>query len=396
MRRIPLVLGSLGVIAMLGCSSSAGDDGSSGGDDTGSIGGDTGSIGGDSTSTGDSTTPTTDSGAPIDDSSTTPPTDSGTTPTDSGTTPKDTGTTPETGPSGPSPMIGPCEIYPADNPWNQDVSKLPLHPSASTFAGTMHTGTSLHADWGTTAEGYGIPYNVGTGAPPQKMTWTASWGTTDSDPLKCADGYAWCYPIPGTSKIEGPSDSHLLFLDTAGAPKNCTLYELWQASAFTGSGWTASNGAIFHLGTNVLRSDGLTSADAAGLPILPGLVRYEEVKAGAIKHAIRFTMNNTYNGYIHPATHYAGLSSSAQPLMGLRLRLKSSVVITGYSKEAQVILQAMKTYGIILADNGSNWYITGDENDGWGAIQSGINDAFGKTHGGDFEAVDTGKTITSP
>lgn len=316
--------------------------------------------------------------------------------------PSDTSTMGDTKlPPGSSPTIGPCRIYPADNPWNQDISGLPVHPDAAKFAGTMHTGTALHPDWGTFSEGYGIPYNVGTGAAPQKMTWSEKWGPTDSDKLPCSDGYQWCYPIPSSCKIEGPSDSHLLYLDTAGAPDNCTLYELWETKPFS-SGWTAGNGAIFHLGSNALRMDGLTSADAAGLPILPGLVRWEEVAAGEIKHALRFTMNNSYNGYIHPATHAAGLSDSAQPPMGLRLRLKSSVDISSYSKEAKVILTAMKKYGIILADNGSDWYITGEENDHWqdpeGAdttVMDNLIHAFNNVKGGDFEPVNTGATSTA-
>ena len=390
MRRMLFVLAALSLSTHLACGSSDGggapggtDDG--GGTDTASGAVDTGGAGGDTRPSGDTAL------AP----------DTGIAPTDSGTPPSDTSTPPvDGGPPGPGASIGPCRIYPADNAWNQDVSALPVHASAATFAGTMHLTTALHADWGTFTEGYGIPYNLGTGAPPQKMTWTETWAAAESDKLKCADGSDFCYPIPGSCKIEGPSDSHLLYLDTAGAPDNCTLYELWQARPFTGSGWSASNGAIFHLGTNALRPDGWTSADAAGLPILPGLIRFEEVKAGKIEHAIRFTMNNTYNGYIHPATHGAGLSSVTMPPMGLRLRLKSSVVITSYSKEAQVILAAMKKYGIILADNGSNWYIGGEENDGWGTggattIMDGIVSAFGKIHGSDFEPVSTGATSTA-
>ncbi len=374
-----------------------------------------GTDGGTDTSTGtdggtDSST-ATDSGTKADSSTAT---DSGTktdAATDSGTKTDaavtDSGSAADTapvdsGPPGAAPMIGPCRIYPPDNPWNTDISSYPLHPSAATFATTMHLTTALHPDWGTFTENYGIPYNTGTGAPPQKMTWTTSWGPGESDKLACADGSSWCYPIPSSCKIEGPSDSHLLFLDTAGAPNNCTLYELWQTVAFSGSGWSAANGAIFHLGTNALRPDGWTSADAAGLPILPGLVRYDEVKAGAIRHAIRFTMDNTYQGYVHPATHAAGLSSSTQPPMGLRLRLKAGIAISSYSTEAQVILTAMKKYGIILADNGSNWYISGEEHDGWAADKGGgdtvmdlIISAFGKIHGSDFEVVDTGPTSTA-
>jgi hypothetical protein len=396
-RTIYAVASMFSVLACSSCSSAEGsiDPGGDGatGNDTGARS-DTAGGGGDTRTSGDtSTTP--------GDSSITPG-DSSTTPTDTSTTPTDTSTPPpfDSGPAGPGAFVGPCRIYPADNPWNQDISALPVHASATAFAANMHLTTALHADWGTFTEGYGIPYNVGPAGPAQKMTWTESWAAGESDKLPCADGSPFCYPIPSSCKIEGPSDSHLLFLDTAGAPDNCTLYELWQARPFSGSGWTASNGAIFKMGTNALRPDGWTSADAAGLPILPGLVRFDEVKAGKIEHAIRFTMNNTYQGYIHPATHAAGLSSSSQPPMGLRMRLKASVAIGSYSKEAQVILTAMKKYGIILADNGSNWYISGEENDGWGTggattIQDGIISAFGKIHGSDFEPVNTGATSTA-
>ncbi|MGZ3420230.1 MAG: hypothetical protein ACXVEF_31695 [Polyangiales bacterium] len=395
----------------IGCSGSINGDGTADPGD-GSTADDTGS----SSADGDVTDSTTTDDSTVDDSGS--PTDSGTTATDSGTatdggtktdsgTVTDTGTTmTDGGTTGSTVMVGPCRMYPPDNPWNQDITKLPVHPKAADFATTMHLTTALHPDWGTYAEGYGIPYNTGTGAAAQKMTWTVSWGPASSDKLACTDGsgYQWCYPIPTTCKIEGPSDSHLLFLDTAGAPNNCTLYELWRTQAYAGSGWHAANGAIFHLGTNALRPDGMTSADAAGLPILPGLVRFDEANAGAgaIKHAIRFTMGTTYQGYIHPATHAAGDPSDKQPPMGLRMRLKASVPIGSYSKWAQAILQAMKTYGIILADNGSDWYITGEEHDGWKGAGGGgktvmetVIDAFDAIHGSDFEPVDTGATSTA-
>ena len=179
----------------------------------------------------------------------------------------------------------------------------------------------------------------------------------------------------------------MVVLDTTGAPNNCTLYELWQGSKdASGSGWSASNGAIFPLGTNALRPDGWTSADAAGLPILPGLVRWDEVNAGAINHAIRFTMNNTFNGYIHPATHAAGLSGKQFPPLGMRMRLKASTDMTRFSGPALVIARAMQRYGIILADNGSNWYISGDTNDGWTPVMQAVSQQLGLLHGGDFES----------
>jgi hypothetical protein len=237
------------------------------------------------------------------------------------------------------------------------------------------------------------------------MTWTTSYGQTESDRLPCSGGGGnFCYPIPFTAKIEGgtsaatDSDRHVLFLDTSGAPNHCTLYELYNAQnpASSPTGWTASNGAIFHLDSNNLRPDGWTSADAAGLPILPGLVRVDEIKAGVINHAIRFTMNNTYNGYIHPATHAAGLSSSAMPPLGMRMRLKASKDLSSFNGPALVILTAMKKYGLFLADNGTNWYISGETNDFWTSTEmDALSTQFDRVHGGDFEIVQSGPTLTT-
>ncbi len=295
--------------------------------------------------------------------------------------------------------IGGCSIFPADNPWNSDISAYPVHASSASYLSNMSPTTAFHPDWGTVSEGYGFPFSLGTGATPQPITWSASWGSTDSEKLPCPTGTnQFCYPIPLTAPIEGgptastDSDRHVLYIDTAGAPSNCTLYELYNAQNPTGnSGWTAANGAIFHLGSNTLRQDGWTSADAAGLPILPGLVRYDEVvTVGEIRHAIRFTMNNTYQGYIHPATHAAGKTNAALPPMGLRLRLKAAFDTSAYSGPTLVIMKAMKKYGIILADNGSNWYISGESNEGWSAYMDGLVSGMHGVHGSDFEVVDTG------
>ena len=245
--------------------------------------------------------------------------------------PRDAGPPPDFGPAGPDPTIAGCRIFPSDNPWNQDVTTLPRHPREAQLMANMNPSRSLHADWGNvTPDHYGIPYTFGTGAPPLPMTWTETWGSDESDPLACPTGGGrFCYPIPSTAPIEGgpaaavDSDRHVLYLDTAGAPDNCTLYELFNAQNFTGPGWTAIGGAIFHLGTNTLRNEGWTSADAAGLPILPGLVRIDEVLAGRIEHAVRFTMATTAREYIHPATHAAGDVGTDLPPMGLRLRLRA-------------------------------------------------------------------------
>jgi hypothetical protein len=304
---------------------------------------------------------------------------------------------------GGSPVVGGCKIFPADNPWNLDISAYPLNANSATYLANMSPSTGFHPDWGTVSDGYGMPYLSGTGATPQPLTWTASWGPSESDPLACPTGTnKFCYPIPLTAPIEGgPSadadaDRHVLYIDTAGAPDNCTLYELYNAQNPAGSsGWTAANGAIFHLGSNALRTDGWTSGDAAGLPILPGLVRLDEVLAGQIRHAIRFTVSRSSQGYIHPATHAAGNSSTSLPPMGLRLRLKASFDTSAFSGPTLVILSAMKKYGIILADNGSNWYITGESNEGWAPYMDDLVANLRKVKGSDFEVVDTGPVSTS-
>jgi hypothetical protein len=315
---------------------------------------------------------------------------------------KDAGGSSDVAGSSQAPVLAGCRIFPPDNPWNQDVSGYPLNADSATYLANMSAGTAFHPDWGTVSDGYGIPFSSGTGATAQPITWTESWGNSESDPLACPSGGGkFCYPIPLTAPIEGgpsastDSDRHVLYLDTAGAPDNCTLYELYNAQNPTGtSGWTAANGAIFHLGSNALRTAGWTSADAAGLPILPGLVRFDEVMAGEIRHAIRFTVSRSSQGYIHPATHAAGSSNASLPPMGLRLRLKASFDTSKSSGPTLVILTAMKKYGIILADNGSNWYITGESNEGWAPHMDNLLSGLRQLHGTDFEVVDTGPVST--
>jgi hypothetical protein len=190
------------------------------------------------------------------------------------------------------------------------------------------------------------------------------------------------YPIPSNPLIEGGSDRHILMVDTDA----CRLYELFAAQQSSGT-WSAGSGATWDLQSNALRPEGWTSADAAGLPILPGLVRYDEVAAGAINHAIRFTAPRSCAGYIYPALHQAGSGSCASyPPMGLRLRLKASVNISAYGAQAQIVLTALKRYGMILADNGSPMYITGAPDSHW---NDDVLHALGQVHGSDFEVVDT-------
>jgi hypothetical protein len=301
-----------------------------------------------------------------------------------------------------SATIGPCRIFPPDNPWNRDVSSDPVSAHSADYLAQMNGARALHPDWGNySTDGYGIAWNIGSGNAPVPFTWSTSWGAGESDPLPCS-GSQFCYPIPTNAKIEGNpsassgSDRHLLFLDTTGAPNDCTLYEVYNAQNFTGSPWVASNGAIFHLGTNTLRPDGWTSSDAAGLPVLPGLVRYDEVMAGEVKHAIRFTMSKTANYFIHPATHAAASNQLYFPPMGLRLRLKASVDVSAASAHGKVILAAMKKYGLIVADNGSDWYLSGDSDDRWDPIMGDLLGDFGRIHGSDFEVVESGAPIPQP
>jgi hypothetical protein len=244
----------------------------------------------------------------------------------------------------------------------------------------MSATTHLHPDWGDwSTDHYGIPWQV---VPSSQalvpMTFTYA---DESDPGP--------YPFPANALVEGGANSggdmHVLVIEQG----SCKLYESWS-STYVGPGWNAGSGALFDLNSNALRMDGWTSADAAGLPVLPGLVKVSEVQAGAINHALRFTMNKTQAGYIHPATHYAGSSSTSLPPMGLRMRLKASVDLSGYSGAALVILTAMKQYGLMLADNGSNWYVSGDSDDNWTPLMDGIISAFSKITGNDFEAVTTG------
>ena len=283
------------------------------------------------------------------------------------------------------PNIGGCDIFPPDDAWNtriDDPVAYPLHPNAATYAANMDPTRALHPDWGDwTTNQYGIPWQiVASTQAPVPISFTA--GSAESDPGP--------YPIPPNAKVEGGAggaggDQHVLVLQAG----TCMLYELYQG-AFTSPGWSCTSAAKFDLGSNALRPDGWTSTDAAGLPILPGLVKLAEVKAGAIKHALRFTVAKTQQAYIHPATHAAGAADTSLPPMGLRVRLKASFDTSGLSGPALVIATAMKQYGLILADNGSSWYVTGDSDDGWTPLMGGISTALGSIHGSDFEAVMTG------
>ena len=273
-------------------------------------------------------------------------------------------------------VIGPCPLFPADNYWNTPITNLPVHPSSAAWVNTIGSNRGFHMDFGSgTWDGgpIGIPFNLVQGSLTTKYT-VDFYYPDESD-----DGP---YPIPSNPAIEYGSDHHLIVVDT----EDCTLYEIYDAE-FSGGGWSAGSGAIWDLNSNALRPDGWTSADAAGLPILPGLVRYEEVQAGVIEHALRFTTNCTADYYLWPARHVAKSGSCANPVpFGARFRLKSSYDISGFSPHAQVILQAMKTYGIVLADNGSPWYVSGAPNENW---DNDVLHELDVLRGSNFEAVDT-------
>jgi len=268
-----------------------------------------------------------------------------------------------------------CTIFPADNPWNTDISTAPLNARSAAWVASIGAATNLHPDFGTP---YGIPYvEVPAGQPGVNVTFDYD-DESDHAP----------YPIPPNAPVENGSDAHVLVLSRS----ECKLYELYAASKQANGSWHAGSGAIFDLRSNALRPDGWTSADAAGLPILPGLVRYDEVAAGAIDHALRFTVSRTSRGYIHPATHFASsITDPNVPPMGARFRLKASFSCAAYSREVQVICAAMKRYGMFVADNGSNWYVTGAPDSRW---NDAALDDMKRIPGSAFEAVETGPVHT--
>ena len=278
----------------------------------------------------------------------------------------------------PTSTPGSCTLFPSTNVWNRDVSTLPVRADSATLLGWIGLGTGLHPDF-SAAGSYGIPYNIVGASTPR---YTVSFYYPD-------ESDAGPYPIPNNPLIEAPSDSHLLAWDTSA----CFLYEIFDASV-SGGVWSGGSGAIWDLRSIALRPDGWTSADAAGLPILPGLVRYDEVAAGLIAHALRFTAPRTQTAHIYPARHDAGYSSSAAyPPMGLRVRLKASDDISSFGPQARVLLTALKRYGMILADNGSAWYITGAPSPSWNDDELHV---LNQITGSMFEAVDTSGLVNGP
>ena len=267
-----------------------------------------------------------------------------------------------------------CPVFPADNPWNTDISSAPLDPRSAAWVASIGATAPFHPDFGSV---YGIPYALADGSTrPVPVTFLYA---DESDPGP--------YPLPPDAPIEQGSDAHVLVVDTA----TCTLYELFSATPGAAS-WRAGSGAIFDLTSNALRPAGWTSADAAGLPIFPGLARWEEADAGEIRHALRFTATRTQHGYVSPARHFASsITDPDVPPMGARARLKASVDVSAMTPQAQVVARALQKYGMILADNGSSWYASGAPDTRWDDDDLGD---LKQLRGSDFEFVEAGTVTT--
>jgi hypothetical protein len=290
------------------------------------------------------------------------------------------------GPSGPSGAAssgaaaqGACTIFPADNVWHADVSKLPVHRDSAAWVASIGSSAHAHPDFGAgliDGAPFGIPITtVGAGQATVKVTFDYA-DESDKGP----------YPVPRNARVEGgpnaDGDRHVIVHDTAA----CKAYELYDAHPNSDGSWKAGSGAVFDLRRNDLRKAGWTSADAAGLSILAGLPRAEEVAASRIDHAIRFTAPRTKKAYVWPARHAASAATDAAlPPMGARFRLKASVDISKFPPQARVVAQALKQYGAILSDNGSPWFFSGTQDDRWKNDQ--LNALKGLS-GQDFEAVD--------
>jgi hypothetical protein len=270
-----------------------------------------------------------------------------------------------------------CPVFPKSNVWNRRVDRLPVAANSDAVIASIGVDKGVHADFGSGLwEGapIGIPFDVVSRSTPRSRV---SFEYSDeTDHVR--------YPIPKRVHIEGGSDHHALLLDRSA----CRLYELGGLQR-RGGRWHAWAGATWKLRSNRLRPAGWTSADAAGLPMLPGLARYDEVRRGVIDHALRFTVSRTRRAYVYPARHFASsLTDPNLPPMGLRVRLKASFDLRPFPRQARIVLVALKRYGMLVADNGSDWYISGAPNSGWS------NDrlhALGRVKGSDFEVVDTSK-----
>ena len=258
--------------------------------------------------------------------------------------------------------LGGRRVLPASNPWNTRIDAAPVDPNSAALIASIGGGSTLHPDFGANWNGgpFGIPYVVVKGTQNRvKVRFTDYPDESDKGR----------YPIPKSAPVEKGSDRHVIVIDRV----HWKLYELFNARpVLGGTTWRASSGAIFDLKSNALRPAGWTSADAAGLPIFPGLVRYDEVRAGAITHALRFTVANTRKAHVPPARHHASDNTDANlPPMGMRVRLKADYDISAAPQQARVILQAMKAYGMIVADNGSDWFVSGAPDRRWRDAQLG-------------------------
>ena len=285
-------------------------------------------------------------------------------------------------PPGKSPTLASCDVFPPDHIWNRTVTDLPVHADSDTWVDTIGRARTVHPDFGSGLwEGspIGIPYTT-VGSSQAKVE-VDFYYPDESDPGP--------YPLHADVPVEGGGDRHALVVDTDA----CVLYEVFDVSYENGQ-WYGGSGAVFDLGGYELRPAGWTSADAAGLPIVPGLVRYEEVEAGVIEHAIRFTAPQTRNQYVWPARHQASNRSGAEyPPLGQRFRLKADVDVSGFSDQARVVAEALKTYGMMLADNGSAWYLSGAPDERWD--NDALRDLKSLT-GDDFEAVDVSGLMIDP
>jgi hypothetical protein len=328
------------------------------------------------------------------------------------------------GQAGPGTTLAGCQIFPQDNPWNVEID-LDGVEVIHTYDSELAQSTHPHPDFGgyTTDTG-GIPVNIVDAGQPDLPTTFESYasesdpgpdGWTNGNPVTTgANVGSTAYPFFVGMEIEGnpapggtagnlPGDQHALVLQQGAS--GCTSYEAWNCVVVSSAPFQCANGAVFDLTSNALRPAGWTSGDAAGLSILAGLIKLSEIHAGEITHAIRVTFDVTQDGYIPPATHAAGSHplGSSYPPMGLRLRLKASVPTSSYSAASQIILAAMKKYGLIIADNGSNWYFQGDSDDGWTAAAPDGKDTiinevvqdFRQLSGSDFEAVYTGDPVAT-
>jgi len=277
--------------------------------------------------------------------------------------------------------LGGRRPFPATNPWNTRVDSAPVDPNSAKLITSIGRTGRLHPDFGADWNGgpFGIPYVVVSGR--QKKVPVSFDYADESD--------RGPYPIPAKAPVEPGSDRHVLVLDR----DSWTLYELWNARRVDGGArWRAGSGAVFDLSANRLRPAGWTSADAAGLPILPGLVRYDEVAAGEIRHALRFTVSETRRAYVTPARHAASDATDPNlPPMGMRVRLKASYDISSYPRSARVVLTALKRYGMIVADNGSDWYLSGTADARW---NDDAMNTLKRVPGSAFEVVRMGRVTT--